>query len=393
MPSAEIHVSGEYTVKRAPELVDLNLRIHAERPTAPDALEAVRAASTDVSSIIRNLAPPPKTEVSVAIDNEELDINDEARDPAFPVTSWSMQQLRTWSETISEDTPRPPRPQARMMMASSTATEEEEKPKPQKVFHAETYVRATFHDFAKLSAVIEAVISNDIISIDDLAWRVTRATRQALQTRVRQGAYADALTKATDYAATIAPGNIPCPTEVHDDSMGHRGGRVFKAQAMMAMVEASDGAAKAMTFEPEPIEISAQVRAELGQFSIHIRAKRRTASDALDAIRTASADVCSKLRSLVPPNAEVHATTDSEDLDIIDDVRDPDFPVTSWTMYDGSTWSEPSGEYGFGNPHAQAFVGAAAEQEEMKPKKVFYAQTTSTIEVSSHVKVKFALDL
>lgn len=152
MSSVTIHASGSYIVKRAPELVDLHLRIHAERPSAPEALQAVRSASAEVSAHIRELAPP-KAEVSAAIDSEELDIDDEARDPAFPVTSWSLQQLRTWSETPGEDhNPRPPRPAARMMMAMAT-----EEAKPEKVFHAETTVRATFHDFAKLSAIIETV--------------------------------------------------------------------------------------------------------------------------------------------------------------------------------------------------------------------------------------------
>jgi hypothetical protein len=156
MSSVTIHASGSSSVKRAPELVDLHLRIHAERPAPKDALDAVRSASNEVSARIKELAPP-KAEVSAAIDSEELDIDDEARDPAFPVTSWSMQQLRTWSETPGDNDhrPRPPRPpQARMMMMAATA---EAEPKPEKVFHAETYVRATFHDFAKLSAVIEAV--------------------------------------------------------------------------------------------------------------------------------------------------------------------------------------------------------------------------------------------
>jgi uncharacterized protein YggE len=89
---------------------------------------------------------------------------------------------------------------------------------------------------------------------------VTGATRQALQTRVRQGAYADALAKANDYAAPIAPNSTPRPTEVHDDSMSYGRNRAFKAAAPMMMMEAGGGAEEAMTFEPEPIEISAQVR-------------------------------------------------------------------------------------------------------------------------------------
>ncbi|BEJ15473.1 hypothetical protein CspHIS471_0500780 [Cutaneotrichosporon sp. HIS471] len=251
--SVTINASGSYTVKRAPELAKLNLHISAERPTASDALEAVRTTSSDISATIRNLAAP-KSEVSAAIDSEELDIDDQARDPAFPVTNWSMQQLRTWSTTIIER--RPPRPQARMM---TMVEEEEEEEKTKKVFHAETYISVTFHDFTKLSAFIEAASTNDIVSIDGVGWEVTRATRKALQTRVRQGAYADALAKAMDYAAAIAPNVTPRAKEVHDDSVTYVRSRTYAAQPVM-MMAASGGGAAAMTFEPEPIEISTQVR-------------------------------------------------------------------------------------------------------------------------------------
>lgn len=151
-----IHASGSHTIKRAPELVDLHLRIHHEAADATSALEAVRSASADVAAYIRQLAPP-KAEVSAtAIDSEELDIDDEKRDPAFPVTSWSMQQLRTWSVTPDDEgKPRPPRPVHRAAMMMATAPEEEKK--PQKVYHAETSVRATFHDFAKLGETIDQI--------------------------------------------------------------------------------------------------------------------------------------------------------------------------------------------------------------------------------------------
>ncbi|BEI85826.1 hypothetical protein CcaverHIS002_0601130 [Cutaneotrichosporon cavernicola] len=255
--SVTINASGAYSVKRAPELANLNLRISAERPTASDALEAVRSTSSDISATIRNLAAP-KSEVSAAIGSEELDIDDQARDPAFPVTSWSMQQLRTWSVTPAvDDKPRPPPHQARMMTMVEEEVQEE---KVKKVFHAETYISVTFHDFAKLSAFIETTTTNDIVSIDGVDWEVTRATRKALQTRVRQGAYADALAKAIDYAAAIAPNVTPRATEVHDDSMTHVRGRAYGAQPVMRMMDAGGGRAEAMTFEPEPIEISAQVR-------------------------------------------------------------------------------------------------------------------------------------
>lgn len=103
-----------------------------------------------------------------------------------------------------------------------------------------------------------------MISVNSLNWEVTTATRTALQTRVRQGAYTDALTKARDYAHPIAPNSTPRPVEVHDDSSyGHV--RAFKASApmrMMAMDNMGGGGGESMSFEPEPIEISAQVRVQ-----------------------------------------------------------------------------------------------------------------------------------
>lgn len=79
---------------------------------------------------------------------------------------------------------------------------------------------------------------------------------------MRQGAYANALAKAQDYAAPIAPNATPRPTEVHDDSMSYGRNRAFKAAAPMMMMEAGSGGEEAVTFEPEPIEILAQVRVQ-----------------------------------------------------------------------------------------------------------------------------------
>lgn len=46
------------------------------------------------------------------------------------------------------------------MMAMAAQTEE--KAKPEKIYHAETYVRATFHDFAALGATIDKLtVSRD----------------------------------------------------------------------------------------------------------------------------------------------------------------------------------------------------------------------------------------
>lgn len=152
--SVTIHASGSHTVRRTPELVDLLLRIHSEASEPSSALEVVRTASTEVAAHIRALASPKAEIPSVAIDSEELDVEDEKLDAAFPVTSWSLQQLRTWSvDPDDEGRPRPPRPQARMMMMAAAPVEEQEKPK--KLYHAETYVRATFHDFAKLGQTID----------------------------------------------------------------------------------------------------------------------------------------------------------------------------------------------------------------------------------------------
>lgn len=152
MPSSTvtIHASGSHTVKRTPELVDLNLRIHDEGADAASALNAVRQASAEISSHIRQLAPPKGEVKNAAIDSEELDVDDEKLDPQFPVTSWSMQQLRTWSVVPPRDDDRP-RPQHRTMMATAQTEEK----KPEKVYHAETYVRATFHDFAALGEAID----------------------------------------------------------------------------------------------------------------------------------------------------------------------------------------------------------------------------------------------
>ena len=96
-------------------------------------------------------------------------------------------------------------------------------------------------------------------------WSITRKTREALQTAVRQAAIRNASKKAADYAAVYSNATVH-PTEINDGFTPNHaiaepvafGGNV------RAMARSAPGGAPAepdISFEPSEVAVSANVQA------------------------------------------------------------------------------------------------------------------------------------
>lgn len=104
---------------------------------------------------------------------------------------------------------------------------------------------------------------DDLVRVDNLDWRITRRTREALQTVVRQGALRNAMKKAQDYATIYSSGTVK-PVEIDDGYNTGRHDDVVYADAVYARAAppmgGEDNNQSDLSFQPEEVAISANVQ-------------------------------------------------------------------------------------------------------------------------------------
>lgn len=164
-----------------------------------------------------------------------------------PVTWWSYDQVRVWSE-------RPWNNEGRQLAP---------------VYHATVSISAKFSDFDALARWVETIATQAGVSVGSITWDLTEAHRLEVTEAARRLAVADAVAKATVYASSVGLG-APVALAIADPGMlgdgaapGGGGGferMAFKSQAapMMAMDAGGGGS---LSFTPEQIEVSAAVDA------------------------------------------------------------------------------------------------------------------------------------
>ena len=161
-----------------------------------------------------------------------------------PVTWWSYDQARVWSE-------RPWNQQGKQLAP---------------VFHATVSISAKFSDFDALSAWVEQIATVNGVNVGSITWDLTETKRKDVTDEVRRLAVADAQAKARVFASAVGLGEpravaIADPGMLGDPAPGASGGgferMAFKSQAapMMAM----DSGGGTLSFTPEKIEVAASV--------------------------------------------------------------------------------------------------------------------------------------
>ena len=163
---------------------------------------------------------------------------------AGPVTHWSADSVRVWSE-------RPWNNEGKQLAP---------------VFHAAMDFTARFRDFEVLARWVETAAGFDAVTVGSIEWDITDETRAAVTTDVRTKAVQDAVAKATVYAKALGVGAIR-PLALADvgmlgDPSGGGGGPqpVFARGAMMKS-QAYDSSAAQLALKPEDILIQAMVDA------------------------------------------------------------------------------------------------------------------------------------
>jgi uncharacterized protein YggE len=162
---------------------------------------------------------------------------------AGPVTRWSSDQVRVWSE-------RPWNQQGKQLAP---------------VFHAVIGVSARFSDFDALAGWVEKIATSEGVSVSSITWDLTDDKRKTVTDDVRRAAVADALGKARVYASAVGLGE-PAAVAIADVGMLSDQGpspvagggferMAFKAQSAPMAMDAGGG----LSFTPEKIEVSAGV--------------------------------------------------------------------------------------------------------------------------------------
>ncbi len=156
-----------------------------------------------------------------------------------PVTWWSSDRLRAWSE-------RPWNTEGRQLPL---------------VHHASIDLEVKFSDLRRLADWAESLAGADGVTIGGIRWALTEVTRARLTTDARHRAVLDAVDKATAYARSLGLSAVQ-PVAIADPGMLGDGSRptTASAEAMQMSRKAAD-AGPALDLKPEDISIGARVHA------------------------------------------------------------------------------------------------------------------------------------
>ena len=217
MPT-EITVRGTFSTFQAPERATVHATIAFEGPAMEPAYDRV---ARDLDAVKASVTP--------------LKTGDHG-----PVTWWSAQQLRTWSN-------RPWNKDGIQMPL---------------VHHASVGIEVKFRDFASLSRWVGNHVANtDGFRVASIEWALTSKRHKDLQRQARIRAVEDAVVKAQEYAEALGLGTIR-PIAIADAGMLganlHPERDVSPASLRMA---APMGGAPEIELLPEDIEVSSAVDA------------------------------------------------------------------------------------------------------------------------------------
>lgn len=221
MTDTTITVQGEYSAWYPAERATVNAGVHAYG-AGRDAVftRAVTAADT-----VRNL-------IEALYDTT-----------AGPITWWSSDSVRVWSE-------RPWNNEGKQLPL---------------VFHAAVDFSAKFKDFESLSRWVEAVAEVPDVSVGSIAWDLTEATKTSATTEVRSRAVKDAIAKATVFAQSVGLGKVTATALADPGMLGNPGaggespGAMFATRDMMSV--SYDSGMPSLTLKPEQIAVFAAVDA------------------------------------------------------------------------------------------------------------------------------------
>jgi uncharacterized protein YggE len=161
---------------------------------------------------------------------------------AGPITWWSSDSVRVWSE-------RPWNNEGKQL---------------DPVFHAAVDFTAKFRDFEALARWVEEVAGVEHATVGSIEWALTEATRTSATVEVRSRAVKDAVAKATVFAQSIGLGTVSAIALADPGMLGDpSGGGGMPAPMLRGAMKASAdfGGSPQLALRPEEIAVQALVDA------------------------------------------------------------------------------------------------------------------------------------
>lgn len=223
MTDTIITVQGEHSAWYPAERATVRVSLQLDGPKRDAVFTRAVGASDAVRTLIETLHDPA----------------------AGPITWWSSDSVRVWSE-------RPWNAEGKQLAP---------------VFHAAIDYSVKFSDFDALSHWVEEVATVDGVTIGAIEWSLTDATRVSVTSEVRSRAVKDAVAKASVFAQSIGLSSVTAialadPGMLGDPSNGGGGvpTPVFARAAMKAAAFDSAGAPQ-LALKPEQIAVASAVDA------------------------------------------------------------------------------------------------------------------------------------
>lgn len=222
MADTIITVQGEHSAWYPAERATARASIHVDGPKRDDVFARAVAGSDAVRTLIESL-----------FDKD-----------AGPVTGWTSDSVRVWSERpwTNDGKQRAP------------------------VFHSAVDFTAKFKDFDALSRWVESAAAIESVMVGSISWDLTEETRKSASNDARSRAVEDAVTKATSYAKSLGLKSVTAVALADVGMLGDPSGGgiqpspVFAKGAMRA--QAFDGgSAPQLALKPEEIAVVCAVDA------------------------------------------------------------------------------------------------------------------------------------
>ena len=222
MTETTITVQGEYSAWYPAERATVGASVHsygAKRDT-------VFAKAVAASDAVRTL-------IEASYDKHD-----------GPITWWSSESVRVWSE-------RPWNNEGKQLAP---------------VFHAALDFSAKFKDFEALARWVEAAAAITDVTVSSITWDLTEATKTSATVEVRSRAVKDAIAKASVFAQSIGLGKVTATALADPGMLGDPGASpspapMFASQRMVKASFDSGGGAPQLALKPEEIAVSSVVDA------------------------------------------------------------------------------------------------------------------------------------
>lgn len=200
MPPVTITAQGTSTIFRQAERAVITVHVSSEDTSQEKVSNEVTLTANELRSMLKGLSPKTEKGMSFPLVNlwdtsREISLRRDVGEvtPDAPVTYWKNSTLSTGSYRPTDA----------------------KGGKLDRLFFARTSFEIKVRDFERLGSLATTLSTMPLVSISQVEWRLTEATKASLASESRREAVKDAVVKATDYAAVLGRGK-PEAVEVSD---------------------------------------------------------------------------------------------------------------------------------------------------------------------------------